>query len=216
MVHNTCGCPLTCGIFVPWSRTELASPALQSGFLSTGQPKKSISLVFKGVNQEKRRNPPGALLHPPCAVQSRPDTDQGGPASSFPLLPWAGWRLQRHRIKCLFRKIRSTGQVAGLQILHSKAAQNDTERVLVCYWPPLHACVHAKSLQSCPTLCDPMICGPSGSSVHGILQARILEWVAMPSSRGSSWSRDQTWVSCLQQWLAGSLPLAPPGSPWYP
>ena len=38
--------------------------------------------------------------------------------------------------------------------------------------------------QSCPTLCNPMNCSPPGSSVHGILQARILEWVAMPSSRG--------------------------------
>ena len=47
-------------------------------------------------------------------------------------------------------------------------------------------CVHAKSLQSCLTLCHPMECSPPGSSVHGILQARILEWVAGPSSRGSS------------------------------
>ena len=46
--------------------------------------------------------------------------------------------------------------------------------------------VCAESLQSCLTLCDPMDCSLSGSSVHGILQARILEWVAMPSSRGSS------------------------------
>ena len=44
-------------------------------------------------------------------------------------------------------------------------------------------CMCAKSLQLCPTLCDPMDCSPPGSSVHGILQARILEWVAMPSSR---------------------------------
>ena len=44
----------------------------------------------------------------------------------------------------------------------------------------------AKLLQSCPPLCDPMDCSPPGSSVHGILRARILEWVAMPSSRGSS------------------------------
>ena len=50
----------------------------------------------------------------------------------------------------------------------------------------------AKLLQSCPTLCDPMDCSPAGSSVHGILQARILEWAAMPSSRGSSQPRDQT------------------------
>ena len=46
--------------------------------------------------------------------------------------------------------------------------------------------VCVKSLQSCPTLCDPMDYGPLGSSVHGLLQAKILEWVAMPSSRGSS------------------------------
>ena len=51
--------------------------------------------------------------------------------------------------------------------------------------------------QSCPTLCDPMDCSLPGSSVQGISQARILEWVAISFSRGSSWSRDQTWVSCI-------------------
>ena len=61
----------------------------------------------------------------------------------------------------------------------------------------MRASVHAKSLQSCPTLCDPMDCSPPGSSVHGILQARTLEWVAMTSSRGSSWPRDWTQVSCI-------------------
>ena len=45
----------------------------------------------------------------------------------------------------------------------------------------------------------------------GILQARILEWVAMPSSRGSSQPRDQTYVLCLLHWQTGSLPLVPPG-----
>ena len=45
--------------------------------------------------------------------------------------------------------------------------------------------MYAKSLQSCPTRCDPIDCSPPGSSVHGILQARILEWVAVPSPRGS-------------------------------
>ena len=44
-------------------------------------------------------------------------------------------------------------------------------------------CVRAKSLQLCPTLCNPMNCNPPGSSVHAILQARILEWVAIPFSR---------------------------------
>ena len=51
--------------------------------------------------------------------------------------------------------------------------------------------------QLCPSLCDPMDCSPPGSSVHGILQARILEWVAMPSSRGSSQHRDRTQISCI-------------------
>ena len=57
------------------------------------------------------------------------------------------------------------------------------------------ACLLAKLLQSCLTLCDPMDCSPPGSSIRGILQARKLEWVAMPSSRGSSRPRDQTQVS---------------------
>ena len=49
--------------------------------------------------------------------------------------------------------------------------------------------------QSCPTLCDQVDCSLPGSSVHGILSARILEWVAVSFSRGSSRPRDQTWVS---------------------
>ena len=58
-------------------------------------------------------------------------------------------------------------------------------------------------LQSCPTLCKPMDCSQPGSSVHGIFQARIREWVAVSSSRGSSRPRDQTWVSkvsCTIRW----------------
>ena len=62
--------------------------------------------------------------------------------------------------------------------------------------------MHAKSLQSCLTLCNPTAaCSLAGSSVHGILQARILEWVAMPSSRGSSPPRDGTQSSALVGWF---------------
>ena len=57
------------------------------------------------------------------------------------------------------------------------------------------ASVHAQSLRSCSTLWDPMDCSLPGSSVRGIFQARILEWIVMPSSRGSSWPRDWTCVS---------------------
>ena len=62
--------------------------------------------------------------------------------------------------------------------------------------------LHAKLLQSCMTHCDPMDCSPPGSSVHGILQARILEWVAIPFSRVSSQPRDQTcgsYISCFSR-----------------
>ena len=70
--------------------------------------------------------------------------------------------------------------------------------------------VHAKSLQSCQKLCDPLDCSPPGSSVRRILQARILVWIAMPLSRGSSWPRDWTHISyvSLHRQL-GSLPPLP-------
>ena len=64
-------------------------------------------------------------------------------------------------------------------------------------WCVKSTCLYAKSLQSCPTLCHPMDCSPPGSSLHGVFQARILEWVAMASSRGSSRPRDRTHVSCV-------------------
>ena len=66
----------------------------------------------------------------------------------------------------------------------------------------------AKSLQSCLTLCDPMDGCLPGLAVHGILQARILEWVVMLFCRGSSWPRNWTHISYV------SLPLAPPGKSW--
>ena len=72
--------------------------------------------------------------------------------------------------------------------------------------------MHAKSLQSCLTLCNTMDCSPPGSSVHGILQAGILEQVAIPFSRGSSRPRDGTCLLSLLHWQAGSLPLAPLGA----
>ena len=58
-------------------------------------------------------------------------------------------------------------------------------------------CAVCSVTQSCPTLCNLMDCSPPGSSVHGISQARILKWVAISFSRGSSWAKDWTWVSCI-------------------
>ena len=67
-------------------------------------------------------------------------------------------------------------------------------------------------VQLCLTLCDPMDCSSPGSSVHGILQARMLEWVAIPSSRGSSQPREWTWVSHIAGgfftiWATGRAPI---------
>ena len=57
----------------------------------------------------------------------------------------------------------------------------------------------------CPTLCDPIDCSPPGFSVHGISQAKILEWVAISFSRGSSWPGDRTRVSCIGRQVLYSL-----------
>ena len=78
-------------------------------------------------------------------------------------------------------------------------------------------CVHAKSLQSCLTLWDPMDCSPPGSSVRGTLQERILECEAIAFSRGSSLSRDQTCISYTSCTGGGFffLPLAPSGKRVY-
>ena len=62
--------------------------------------------------------------------------------------------------------------------------------------------------QLCLTLCNSMDCSPPGSSMHGLFQARILEWVAIPFSRGSSWPKDQIQVSRIAVRL-----FEPPGKP---
>ena len=77
---------------------------------------------------------------------------------------------------------------------------------------PSCVCVHAKSLESCP-VCSPMDCSPPDSSAHGISQARILEWVSMPSSRGSSRHRDGTCVSLVSCIGRGFFTTGPLGKP---
>ena len=70
----------------------------------------------------------------------------------------------------------------------------------------------SEAAQSCPTLCDPMDYSLQGSSVHGIIQARVLEWVAISFSRGSSQARDRTGVSriagrCFTVWSTRLIPI---------
>ena len=92
--------------------------------------------------------------------------------------------------------------------LHTSTV-NKEFMVFYCLW------LHANLLQPCRTLHNPMGSSQPGSSIHGILQARILEWVPMPSSRRSSWPRDSSHTSfCFLYWQVGSLPLAPTGKPF--
>ena len=74
----------------------------------------------------------------------------------------------------------------------------------------VHVCKLSVALFFMSILCDAMVCSLPVSSVHGILQARILEWVVMPSSRGSSQPKNWTQVTCIE---ANSLPTEPPGKP---
>ena len=77
----------------------------------------------------------------------------------------------------------------------------------------LCACVCAKLLQLCPTLCDPMDCSSPDSPVHEVLQARILEWVAISYSRESRSRESNPHLLCLLHWQASSLSPVPPGKP---
>ena len=91
--------------------------------------------------------------------------------------------------------------------LASKVKRSLLPESLHLMW--VHACSVAKS---CLTLCDPMDCSPPGSSVHGIYQARILEWVAISSPKGSPQPRD--WTSPMAPALAGRFfTIEPPGKP---
>ena len=84
-------------------------------------------------------------------------------------------------------------QVLGAFFFSSDQAEATREEADLWY---AAAAAAAKWLQLCPTLCDPIDSSPPGSSAPGILQARTLEWVAISFSRGSSWPRDWTRISC--------------------
>ena len=95
----------------------------------------------------------------------------------------------------------ATSDKLDAAVLHCNSDTDYSELVhtpyvkYVCVSVCVRVHAHAKSLQSCPVFCDPMDCGLLDFSVHGIPQPRILEWVAMPFSRGSSRHRSQTQVS---------------------
>ena len=114
-------------------------------------------------------------------------------------MQWSKWYKLIH-----WRNAQQRGTLDGM------APKGLSERIVFSLELIGHACLHVNLFQSRLTLCNPMDCSPPGSSVHGILQARILAWVVMPSFRGSSWPRDQSsisYVSCIGR------KIAPPGKP---
>ena len=124
--------------------------------------------------------------------------ENGRVASHFPLISLSAGRLALS----LTREAKITPGKWNFPVMATYESQNVTvlHVLRIHHLIPLryvssvyNACVW--NHQSCLTLCNPMDCGLPGASVHGILQARILEWVAMPSSRGSTRPRDRTCVS---------------------
>ena len=123
--------------------------------------------------------------------------------------PWPCWQRWQHEVSSLSQGLclLVPSLLLALPRQSSSPHTSDFNKSLLFGLEKsehMYACVHAQSLQSNLTLCEPMDCGPPGSSVHGILQARILEWVAMPSSRGSFWLKDWTrvsYISCTGRWV---------------
>ena len=117
----------------------------------------------------------------------------------FPIAPWGLWDFS------------SPTRNGTLGVLATRLSGKSFFEVLNCYLsPPWHcswgepsSILHQFSLwtyvyvQSHPTVCNPRDCSPSGSSVHGIFQARTLNWVAISYSKRSFWPRDWTLISCV-------------------
>ena len=105
-------------------------------------------------------------------------------------------------------------RAARQAVVHGVAKESDATEQLnnnKIYSPSHSMLCCTQSLQPHPTLCSPMDRSPPGSSVHGVLQARILEWVAMLSSRGSSQPRDRIHISCVSCFAGRFFTTEPPG-----
>ena len=124
------------------------------------------------------------------------------------------WMFLAQMVKNLLASVGDPGSIPGRRSLEKGMATHSSTLAWRIPWTedpgglqPMCACKHA---QSCQTLCHPMDYSLPGTSVQGILQARVPEWIAMPSSQGSSWPRDRTGSPELQ---LDSLPLSHQGNP---
>ena len=113
-----------------------------------------------------------------------------------------------HLKRCMYHSVQSStiynSQAMEVTQMSINRWMDKDDVVCVCVCVRAHAHTCAKSFQSYPTLCNPMDCSLPVSSVHGILQARILERVAMTSFKESSQPRDRTcisYVSCIGRWV---------------
>ena len=101
-------------------------------------------------------------------------------------------------------------------LFHPVVIHSFVARLFIEHPPHVGSCWYVRACsaaQLCLTLCNPMGCSPPDSSVLGILQARVLEWIAISSSGGSSWPRDQIWVSCVSCTAGRFFTTEPPGKP---
>ena len=138
---------------------------------------------------------------------------------------YMGFNPQR-KCQTLFRNVRNDqktiryylcGTLMRVKEKSKKTGLNSTfKKAKIMASGPIVLGMHAQSLQWCPNLCNPMDYSPPTSSVHGISQARILEWVAMPSSRGSSWPKDWTSVSSVACTAGRFFTAKPLGKPFGP
>ena len=107
----------------------------------------------------------------------------------------------------------SSALVASVRTVNAQCGRhpvyNSAGRRLELKW----RCCDSMCAQSCPTLRTPVDCSSPDFSVHGIFQARILEWIAISFSRGSSQSKDWNWVSCVSCNGRQILTIEPPGKP---
>ena len=201
-------CSAACGILVPQPGTKPMSPALQGGFFSTESPGKFWSYLLLDQPLNPSRSLQLLQLSWKCNYLKVQLLDRAGGGGEelgsphgglvSPPLRWKKLTVNTEEDPCVFQNQEGAWHLCAFGVWIGLPGIGIS---YVCLFSP----------SACPTLCDPMNCSLPGSSIHGIFQERILEWVAISSPRGSSSPRNQThicYVSCIGR---SSLPLVPPG-----